>query len=393
MRRIWPLFIIITLFVTTIMPLATGAVSELEKYNRQIEQAKREKAEADRRAKEAEKQKEQVVSRRIQTEQELEKIYAQMDEAEAEIERLNGEIAVGENELVETEQLIEEAIERIDARDELLRTRMKFMYTNGSVSYLEVLMNATSFSDFLDRYHSLRSLIEQDREILASNMEDRDLVVTKKGEIIDLLNQLTGLYNEQEQLIATLMTKEQEAEVMIASLYKDEEILSEITEAQIELAMKKIEETNALIKQRDDYVLTQYYQGGLLAYPLPKIYRVSSEFGPRIHPITRRQSTHTGIDFAAPNGTNILAAESGKVITAESLSGYGNTVVIDHGGLWTLYAHIRPNGIKVKVGQEVKRGEVIAEVGTTGTSTGYHLHFEVRKDGKAVNPRDYLNLD
>lgn len=393
MRKVWPLLIIVALFASIALPLASGADSQLEKYNRQIEQKKREKAEADRKARDAENRRREVVSQRLTTEKKLEEIYAQIDEAEEEVERLNGEIDEGELLLAETEQLLEEAIERIEARDELLKARMKFMYTNGSVTYLEVLMKATSFSDFLDRYNSLRSLIAQDREILAANIEDRDIVVTKKEEVIDLLNHLTDLYNEQQLQIANLMKKEKDAEVLIAELYKDEEILSEITEEQQRLAMQKIAETNALIKQRDDYVLVNYYKGGKLAYPLPQIYRISSEFGPRIHPITRRKSTHTGIDFAAPNGTAILAAESGKVITAEALSGYGNTVVIDHGSnIWTLYAHIRPNGIKVKVGDEVKRGDKIAEVGTTGTSTGYHLHFEVRKNGEAVNPRDYLNL-
>src|SRR5690606_10866207 len=125
--------------------------------------------------------------------------------------------------------------------------------------------------------------------------------------------------------------------------------------------------------------------------PLPELYRVSSNFGKRTNPITGKAGTmHNGIDFAAPNGTSILAAESGRVITAGWVNGYGNTVIIDHGdGLWTLYAHARNGGMQVEVGDIVNRGDKISEVGTTGNSTGYHLHFEVRLSEKAVEPRDY----
>jgi murein DD-endopeptidase MepM/ murein hydrolase activator NlpD len=132
--------------------------------------------------------------------------------------------------------------------------------------------------------------------------------------------------------------------------------------------------------------------GGKLSWPLPKKYPITSNFGSRVDPITGKSGeNHKGLDIGAPSGTSILAAESGTVIIAEYWNGYGNTVVLDHGnGLWTLYPHIRMNGIKVKKGDTVKRDQVIAEVGSTGRSTGPHLHFEVRVNGIAVNPAPYL---
>lgn len=119
--------------------------------------------------------------------------------------------------------------------------------------------------------------------------------------------------------------------------------------------------------------------------------RLSSGYGMRIHPITGVKKNHTGVDLAAPQGTDIHAAQDGVVIVAEWWSGYGNTVIIDHGdNVWTLYGHIRSGGIKVEKGQQVKKGETIAEVGSTGNSTGPHLHFEVRINGNPVDPMPYL---
>lgn len=394
MRKLWPLLIIVALVATVLVPLQSEAhTPEIRELDKKIAEARAKKNAAERKRVEAQNRIRQIVSERAQTEQLLQELYEQIDAATEEIERLDGEIEMAEAHLAETEQLVEEALIRIDERDDLLRKRMQFMYTNGTVTYLEVLLNATSFSDFLSRFMSLQSLISQDKEILAANIRDHELVVQKKNDIVDQLGHLAELHDAQEELIAGLTVKGKEAEVLIASLNEQEQHYSEITEEQQRVAIELAQLESQMLIERENLVI-DYYKGGKLGYPLPRVYRVTSEFGPRTHPVTgKRGSHHSGIDFGAPNGTNILAAEDGVVVTAEFLSGYGNTVIINHGSnLMTLYAHIRPNGIKVKKGQEVKRGDVIAEVGTTGTSTGYHLHFEVRLNGKAVNPRDYLNL-
>lgn len=394
MRKLVPVLIVVAIVLTMIGPIQTNAFTpEIKQLDAQIEQVKRQIANAKQKEREAANQVRRIQNEKKETQQTLEQLYAQIDEAEAEIERLGGEISEVETNLAETEQLVEEALDRIDARDELLRKRLQFMYTNGTVSYLEVLLNATSFSDFLSRFISLQSLVGQDKEILAANVRDHEIVVEKKNEIIDQLTLLAGLHEEQEVLIASLTEQGKQAEVLIASLQQQEEHYHEITAEQEELMLEAAALQSKLLKERENLVI-DFYKGGKLQYPLPKVYRVTSEFGPRTHPVTGQKGRmHNGIDFGAPNGTNILAAETGYVVTASFLSGYGNTVIIDHGEITTLYAHIRPNGIKVKVGDKVERGDKIAEVGTTGTSTGYHLHFEVRVNGKAVNPRDYLNLN
>jgi Membrane proteins related to metalloendopeptidases len=127
------------------------------------------------------------------------------------------------------------------------------------------------------------------------------------------------------------------------------------------------------------------------AWPVPSAHGISSEFGYRTHPLTGKLSLHNGIDIPAPEGTPIVAAEDGKVIAASYMNDYGNTVIIDHGGgLWTLYGHIKEGGILVRVGQQVRRGQIIALVGSTGNATGPHLHFTVYKNQEAVNPMNYL---
>lgn len=129
----------------------------------------------------------------------------------------------------------------------------------------------------------------------------------------------------------------------------------------------------------------------VLAWPVPSVHGISSGFGYRTNPITGKRSLHNGIDIPAPKGTPIVAAENGKVIVADYMNGYGNTVIIDHGnGLWTLYGHIKEGGILVSVGQQVRRGQTIALVGSTGNATGSHLHFTVYKNQVAVNPLHYL---
>jgi murein DD-endopeptidase MepM/ murein hydrolase activator NlpD len=127
------------------------------------------------------------------------------------------------------------------------------------------------------------------------------------------------------------------------------------------------------------------YVGGIMAWPAPQFTRASSPFGVRFHPVFKVNRMHTGVDLAAPTGSPIVAANDGVVLRAEWNGGYGNCVVIDHGGgIATLYAHA--SRILVKKGQQVKKGQTIALIGSTGTSTGPHLHFEVLKDGKAVRP-------
>ncbi len=390
-------FIAIIMMTALFVPQQGSANTELKKIERQLAELKRAKAEAQQKASQAQNRIRNIQVERNNTQRTIEELLIRISEAEQELAELTDFIESTESELEETEKQLVDAIERVIARDLLLKSRLQLMYTNGTVSYLEVLLSATSFSDFLDRYNNLQSLVGQDKDLLESNIRDQHLIADKKLEVEEQLVQLTDLYIEQETLIDDLWIREKEAEVAIASLNQEEENLGDITEEQERLLTQFVSAESELLRKKQQLEVS--FKNGKIAYPLPRVYRVSSWFGQRTDPITgRRGVMHNGIDFAAPNGTNILAAAPGVVITASWWGGYGNTVVINHGKdnkgneVWTLYAHMRPNGIKVKQGQKVKTGDVIGQVGTTGNSTGYHLHFEVRLNEKAVNPRSYLNL-
>jgi murein DD-endopeptidase MepM/ murein hydrolase activator NlpD len=268
---------------------------------------------------------------------------------------------------------------------------------NGFVSYMDVLLSATSFSDFLSRLDALKSIVNQDKEILASNKKDRETVALKKEQTEKQLAQVKLLYEQADQVRDELQAKEKEKEVKIASLSKMEKDLEHISEENEKLLIQFAAQEAALqakkraaSKANTSNVFT--YSGGKFGFPLASKAPLTSDFGTRVNPVTGQKGEfHKGIDFGAPGGTSILAAENGVVIVASWWSGYGNTVILDHGnGVWTLYGHIRNDGIVVKKGDSVKRGQKIAEVGSTGQATGNHLHFEVRKNEQPIDPKPFL---
>ncbi len=206
---------------------------------------------------------------------------------------------------------------------------------------------------------------------------------------------IESLVEESENLKISLDQQYKKSMLVKAALKEQQAKLSDIREEEeqnllqlITAESKKIAET----RQKNKNVYSSTYSGGQLFLPLPpSSYRLTSSFGLRKDPITGKSSRHNGLDMAAPKGTDIYAAEDGVVTVASYLRGYGNVIAIKHNEeITTLYAHIREGGIMVKVGQTVKRGEKIAEVGSTGRSTGNHLHFTVYKNEQAVDPDGFL---
>jgi murein DD-endopeptidase MepM/ murein hydrolase activator NlpD len=410
------LFIVAVMLAVVVRPGDSEAAS-LSTIKKQLEAAKQEMRAAEQRAANAEKQASAAKAQSANATQEKGEIEAQIAKEKASINELMAEIDntvlqknktqaeldQKEAELLQTAKELDEAEDRVQARDELLQSRMRLMYTNGFVSYMDVLLSATSFSDFIDRFDALQSILSQDRDILEQQKAEKELVIIKKAEKEEQLTVVQAEYKKLEQYQAHLVKKEQEKEVAIASLNNNVKLLNvkiqkldasveqfeSINEDQEKLLVELASKVSKLIAEENR--IKNPYTGGKLGMPIQGTYRISSNFGTRIHPITGQRHTHTGMDFAAPQGTNIYAAESGIVTVARSMSGYGNAVIIDHGnGLWTVYGHIRNGGIKVSEGDSVKKGQKIAEVGSTGNSTGPHLHFEVRKNQVPVNPSGYL---
>jgi murein DD-endopeptidase MepM/ murein hydrolase activator NlpD len=379
------------------VPYAGFAASSTAKIDQELNQLKQKQAEAKQKANDASKQISKVQTEKVQTAQDMNSLLGQLNDAGKKLSDLNEQIDTVSENLQTNGKQLDEAVDRVASRDQMLKSRLRLMYMNGFVSYMDVLLSATSFSDFLNRLDALKSIVNQDKEILASNRKDRDTVALKKEQTEKQLTEVKQLYEQANQVRDELQVKEKEKEVKIASLTKIEKDLEHISEENEKLLIQFAAQEAALqAKKRAaakaDTSNLFTYSGGKFGFPLVIKASLTSDFGLRVNPVTgKKDEFHKGIDLGAPNGTSILAAENGVVIVASWWNGYGNTVIIDHGnGVWTLYGHIRNDGIVVKKGDSVKRGQKIAEVGSTGQSTGNHLHFEVRKNEQPIDPKPFL---
>lgn len=412
-KSLLPLVAAAGLLGTLLVPQSGFALTESQRIQQELNQLKKAKSAVQQKAAQTDKQIAQVQQEKQQTTNDLNAILKQIDLTNQKLKELQDQEDKVTASLEENAMQLDEAEARISSRDQMLKSRLRLMYMNGVVSYVDVLFSSTDFADFLDRLNALKSIVNQDKEILEANKRDRDLVADKRVVIEKQLAEVTSLIAQSNAIKAELDVKEKEKQVKIASLSEQERALEDISHEE-ERQMLKIARDEAAkqqslqqakareraleqqraaagSKQGQNYTPAYTYSGGMFDYPLPNVVRMSSDYGTRTDPFTGRSSTHSGIDLPSPAGTSILAAEDGVVILAGWLSGYGNTVIIDHGkGVWTLYGHIRNNGIVVKKGDTVQRGQKVAEVGSTGRSTGNHLHFEVRVNEETVDPKPYL---
>lgn len=385
-------------------------ISQIDKELKQLQEQARQ---AKKQQEQAETQKQSAQHYVNKNKEYLNIVMQQITTVSNELAHISMDIENTEQQLRDTAVKLEETKARIAERSDLLDSRIRLMYTDGAVSYLDVLLSSTSFTDFLERADSLQAIANQDHVLLEEHKQDKDLLVEQQEKLNNEYDKVKKLYADAESRRSTLEKKEEEKQQLIAKYYAEIEESDDISEEQEKLLVELATKRASLEKEKNKLKAAQVYtykrkksssssassgsssggfqgNGGSMGLPVNGA-RLSSGYGSRIHPITGKRKTHTGIDLAAPQGTDIHAAEGGVVIVAEWWSGYGNTVIIDHGdNVWTLYGHIRNGGIKVEKGQQVKRGEKIAEVGSTGNSTGPHCHFEVRINGNPVDPMPYL---
>ncbi|MBQ7794212.1 MAG: M23 family metallopeptidase, partial [Clostridia bacterium] len=276
----------------------------------------------------------------------------------------------------------------IEKTTEKLKARMKVMYEYGSTSYLEILMEAKGFSDLFTRIAAVQAIVRHDNSIIdkyAAQIEELEaaklVVETEKAEQVEA----KGLLTEQQDKLEVLRNEKSK---VISELNKDIAAL-EAAEKQKEKDANALQaEINKALSSKSASNVV-YRGNGKFAWPSASSTRITSNFGYRIHPIFGTKKLHRGLDIGAAAGTNVLAAESGVVLTAGYNSSYGYYITINHGsGYVTLYAH--NSKLLVKSGDTVSRGQVIAKCGSTGNSTGPHIHFEVQVNGKLVNPLNYL---
>lgn len=307
----------------------------------------------------------------------------------ASLETLEGQKAQKEIEIAETEAELEEA-KIVEAEQyESMKLRIKFMYENGNESYLDMILTADSISDLLNRAEYISKITEYDREMLTKYQEIKASVEATEAILKEEHAQLEGLVaqtkDEQAAMEALISAKATEL-----ARYENDIVMSEELEAEMEEELqaleKELKELEKRLKQEQSKVV---YDGGQFKWPVPGYYNVTSNFGWRTHPIFKIQRLHNGIDIGAPTGTPIIAAYAGEVVVATYQAAAGNYIMINHGSnLYTVYMHM--SKFNVKVGQSVKQGDTIGLVGSTGNSTGPHLHFSVRLNGEYVNSGPYV---
>lgn len=314
---------------------------------------------------------------------------------EQKISDLETQIAQKEADIEYTQNELEQA-KAIEAEQyAAMSNRIKYVYEKGYGHYVEVLLQASGASDLLNRLTYVEAIMVYDQERLdefIANKEYIDLCerqLQAEKEYLDAMK--VCVQNEMDATEVLIATKSQEIEAYEHSIKDKEQAIAEYEaeiaeqneiikalEKAIEEEKKRLLEGNAII-----------YDGGVFAFPLESYTRVSDDYGPRIHPILGTPQFHNGVDFAAPKGTKIYAAYDGKVVAATYSSSMGNYIMIDHGsGLYTIYMHA--SKLYVSKDDVVIKGQHIAGVGSTGRSTGNHLHFSVRLNGEYVSPWDYL---
>lgn len=321
---------------------------------------------------------------------------AQLVDIQSKINDLNVKISEKEDEIDKTQKELDEALARQQEQYEAMKRRIKFMYEKGDNTYLNLILNAAGIGDALNKAEYIEKLSDYDRRKLNEYVEYSEYVSVCKE----------ALEEEKSLLDETKKTQEEEEaslnELVLAKEAEITKVSGEISQQQAEIAAYEAEiaDQNATIKALEAAVAEERkklaaeagrkYDGGRFCNPCPNVVRISDDYGWRTHPILKTKQFHNGIDMAAPGGTPILAAYSGTVVAATYSSSMGNYIMIDHGdSLYTIYMHA--SALYVSKGQEVSKGQKIAAVGTTGRSTGNHLHFSVRLNGEYTSPWNYIS--
>ena len=283
------------------------------------------------------------------------------------------------------EKELEKSNERYEMQKNLLETRLVAMYEMGELSYLELLLNSQSFTEFVSNYFLIEEITNSDAELLTS----------VENEINYNKNIKEALDSKKESLVNSRETREKNAISLENMALIRKSKIKKLTDDELEL-QQSIEQYQAQVAEIETEIrllaiasVGSDYIGGAMAWPVPGYTRITSTFGMRTHPITGVYKLHTGVDIGAPRGSHFIAANDGMVTYAGYNRAYGNMVIIDHGGgVTTLYAH--GDEILVQVGDFVLQGDSVLKVGSTGYSTGPHAHFEVRINGEYVQPLDYI---
>lgn len=372
---------------------STEKVTEDAASTKSLQEAQDEKAQLEKALKEAQSTIEDLRDSKGDIESKVTELNQQLIDISARITDLENQLTAKSEDIQETKDELAGAKEREAQQYADMKVRIQFMYENGQTSYLEALLSSRNISEFLNSADYIAQIQSYDRQKLTEYQDTVESIVNLEAQLEQEYTDLEALKSTVESNKATVaaMMRQKESELAdisgdiedaqsdadyyAAELQAQEELIAAIKRAEAEKAAAGVEE--------------HPYTGGAFRWPCPSSTRVTSDYGTRVSPMSGASSNHKGIDIGASSGADIIAAADGTVTAASYSSAAGNYVMIDHGGgLYTVYMHA--SSLLVSPGQTVSAGDVIAKVGSTGISTGSHLHFGVSLNGSYVSPWSYL---
>ncbi|MHB8073593.1 murein hydrolase activator EnvC family protein [Desulfosporosinus fructosivorans] len=346
-------------------------------------------------------QQKDLITEKNQVKEQLNKLSYSADKLKTQMAELETKIAAAQKLLSQTKEAYSQAQKQVlaaqeelelkqkelEARRVALGKRAKVIYESGQVNYMELLFQSADLGDLITRMEYFNKLVSNDRQLLLDIQTQKEQITKKTHELQGKRDQAAQLKTKAASVSADLDQSKTQQSIALNQNQKDQQAAFDNIarlEAEANAWNEKIRKLQAAQAARVGGV-----SGSITTWPAPGYYEISSPFGWRIHPITKKRSLHTGTDIVAPSGTKITAAGTGVVIMAGWNTAYGNMIIIDHGkGLSTLYGHA--SSLAVKEGQSVEANDVIGYVGSTGWSTGAHLHFEVREAGNPTDPLRYF---
>ena len=372
---------------------STEKVTEDAASTKSLQEAQDEKAQLEKALKEAQSTIEDLRDSKGDIESKVTELNQQLIDISARITDLENQLTAKSEDIQETKDELAGAKEREAQQYADMKVRIQFMYENGQTSYLEALLSSRNMSEFLNSADYIAQIQSYDRQKLTEYQDTVESIVNLEAQLEQEYTDLEALKSTVESNKATVaaMMRQKESELAdisgdiedaqsdadyyAAEIQAQEELIAAIKRAEAEKAAAGVEE--------------HPYTGGAFRWPCPSSTRVTSDYGTRVSPMSGASSNHKGIDIGASAGADIIAAADGTVTAASYSSAAGNYVMIDHGGgLYTVYMHA--SSLLVSPGQTVSAGDVIAKVGSTGISTGSHLHFGVSLNGSYVSPWSYL---
>lgn len=318
----------------------------------------------------------------------LSTLEGQIGDAASQLETQETQLQVATAQLQRIEKDLSQAQAVFEKQQSSMAARLRFLQRQGSVRGWTALLQSRSFEELLDRRYQLKQVYAADKRSLVGLKASKDKIEAKQLEVAAQKNRIALITEQLMTQKATYENKAQTEKILVTRLNSDRQALEAAEQQLADESQRISQDIQQRLAARIAFPSTSFLRG-TGRFIVPSDGPLTSSFGWRTHPILGTSRFHNGLDFGAEHGSPIRAADNGVVIAAGWEGGYGNTVIIDHGnGLSTLYGHA--SELYVAVGQPVQRGQVVAAIGSTGLSTGPHLHFEVRQQGEPMDPIAFL---